>query len=150
MVAADETFAVGVDIRKHWESKDQGGALLGTYGITATTKNKLPSFDAILLLSVHHQWVNKHGEEYAKTVVETLYEKCNVCMYIEFAALAYKYGYKQGEFFEDNDEESVTAYAQKWLTSAGISTFSFLGPTRELANKEPFRYMFVLRKASKY
>ena len=68
-------------------------------------------------------------------------------VFIEFAAIASKYGYQQGENFQDNDEESVKKYAENWLKEAGVNNYTYLGSTRELEKKEPYRYLYKIIKA---
>lgn len=144
--ANDGIFAVGLDVSPHWAFDDNERAILGVWPVSSDNVQRLPSFDAVSLLSVHHQWVKDRGDEYAQCLVRDLYKKARICMFIEFAAIATKYGYQHGERFIDNDEESVTSYAKLWLAEAGAEKSEFLGATRELEGKEPHRFLFVLRK----
>lgn len=81
-MANDGLFASGIDLEEYWKLHDNGKAILGVYNFNEKDVSKLPIYDAILLLSVHHQWVNKNGEEYAKNVVNNLLGKTRVCMFL--------------------------------------------------------------------
>ena len=146
--ADNGVFCVGVDIARHWESQKHDSTAFAIFPIDSSSHQKLPSFQCAFLLSVHHQWVNKHGEEYAKTLVRNLYDKTEEFFFIEFSACAFRYGYEPGARFEDNDEESVKAFAMKWLSETGLNSVEYLGKTRENPPKEPYRYVFVVKKSS--
>lgn len=133
-------FCVGLDINTHWELNSQNAAL-GVYPVDNSLIEKLPVFDCVFLLSVHHQWVKTWGDARTKQIVKKLSERAEHMFFIEFSALAGKYGYEENEFFLENDEDSVVKYATEWLHSAGMQG-EYLGRTRELPRKEPYRYMF--------
>ena len=145
-ISMDGKFSIGVDIRNHWLCRETGNVVLGVYPIDLDSVDKLPDVDAFLLLSVHHQWVKSMGDEYAKQLLMRIYEKSKICMYVEFSALARKYGYAEGVHFQDNDQESVVEYAGKWLSECGIDKWKLLGKSRELGSTEPYRYMFLLSR----
>ena len=53
-----------------------------------------------------------------------------------------------GERFKDNDEETVKAYASKWLQECSIpGSIDYLGKCRELPGKEPYRFMFMVERS---
>lgn len=142
-------FAVGIDqiLDCRGFEDPHKGACLGEMVVDNGLIEKLPRFDAILLLSVHHQWVRKLGEETAVSMLHNLANKTNKVIFMEFAALGSKFGSE--EIFEDNDESTIVAYAQKWLdgTFHGFdSTYLGHAPHRPgklaYAKEEPERYMF--------
>lgn len=146
-ISDEGVFAVGVDLKPYWAFSDTGSAILGVAPIDENQIQKIPGFDAIFLLSVHHQWVAAHGDEYAMSMINRIFSKAQVCMYIEFAAIADKYKYKHGSSFVDNDERSIIAYADGWLRSANLgASHRYLGKVREVPNKEPYRYMWVVER----
>lgn len=145
--SADGLFAVGLDVEDHWAYGDNGNAILGVYPLGPAAVEKVPRFDLVCLLSVHHQWVSAGGDDQARELIAALFEKADLAMFIEFAALADKYGYSPNSRFRDNDEPSVRRYAQEWLRELGSAIeVSFLGKTRELPGKEPYRYLYKLTR----
>lgn len=123
-------------------------AAYGVFSIGEDNVQNLPNFDLILLLSVHHQLVNLHGDEYAKSVVKKLIEKSNRYFVIEFAATASKYGYTEPQF-EDNDEASIKNYAENWISSLNVDrNATYIGKNREHTDgveREPYRFSYLLR-----
>lgn len=140
-----DKFCVGLDLDTYWESSTKNAAL-GVYKVDEDLIKKLPNFDCVLLLSVHHQLVRFWGEEKAKHAVKSLYERSNQIFFIEFSARAKKYGYEMNSCFLDNDPKSILEYAHSWLDSAGIHGAEFLGTTRENPPKEPYRYLFCAER----
>lgn len=125
-------------------------AAYGVFALTDTNVNLIPSFDLILLLSVHHQLVNRFGDDYAKTVVKGLIEKSNRYFVIEFAATRSKYGYSD-ERFKDNDGSSVRQYAEAWIADLKVDrSAKYIGKNREHSastSAEPYRFSYLLQKA---
>ncbi len=113
-------FAVGIDQELDLRRIERplGGVCLGEILLTEAMIRKLPRFDAGLLLSVHHQWVQAHGEARTRALIEQLAGKFSKALVVEFAGLNQKYGYLDSPRFIDNDEASVTSYASEWLRSA--------------------------------
>ena len=134
-------FCVGVDLNPYWKASSADAAL-GVYPVDEDLIDMLPVFDGVLLLSVHHQWVKKLGDERAQKKLKKLSEHARKVFFVEFSALAKKYGYTQGERFIDNDEETVVAYAISWLEGAGFSGTVYVGKNREFPPVEPYRYLF--------
>jgi len=149
MFAENNIFAVGIDLKNLWKDQNNGNAILGKFTITDATVNLLPNFDAICLLSVHHQIVREKGDEYTQTLIHNLYKKTNVCMYIEFSGVSKRYGYLENSKFIDNNETSLLSYFKEWLTSANIYNFEYIGKSAAHSTKkhiEPFRYMVMIRR----
>lgn len=151
MFARDGKFSVGLDLADYWAFEDNERAVLGTFPIDRVTCEGLPTFDILLVLSVHHQWVKTDGDASALGTLQGLFSKAGAAMFIEFAAVADKYGYKPGDRFQDNDEASVVAYSKKWLLNAfAEDQIEYLGKTRELEKKEPYRFLFVVKQRMPY
>jgi len=145
----DGLFSVGLDGNPHWESYGDRDkvAIFGLRRVTVDEIMKIPEFDIVLCLSVHHQWVCNAGDEFALDMLQELYEKARYALFVEFSALSIKYGYSENEHFLDNDEKSVVEYAKLWLRKRKLDKgISYLGATREKAPKEPYRYLFMIRK----
>ncbi|MEN6384141.1 MAG: hypothetical protein ABFD79_02975 [Phycisphaerales bacterium] len=147
-MGANGIFAVGVDKQLDFRGIDYRyeKAFFGNVEMNAEMIDKLPKFDAILLLSVHHQIIEQHGDEVARTYVSKLANRSNKIFLIEFAALNRKFGKLNGNLFEDNNENSVKQYAQEWLNSA-LPDFSckFVSKIPQCSS-EPFRYLFKCTK----
>jgi len=142
-------FAVGVDKKLDFRGiiEPLNGICLGQIECNIDLLDKLPQFDAILLLSVHHQMINIKGNEWTKQFVSKLAAKSNKIFLIEFSAKNSKYGKADGELFLDNDEKSVITYAANWL-KATLPNFNCLYVGKillkkgELSKGEPFRMLF--------
>ena len=143
--ADDGLFAVGIDMKDRWSGMKADDAIIGRYTVNLENISRIPEFNLICILSVHHQWVFASGDNLAQQTVGAIFEKPSIAVFIEFAALAEKYGYRAGQFFIDNDGPSVRAYAESWLRAAGLESFSYLGKSRELPGKEPYRFLYVVR-----
>ena len=119
----------------------------GVFPLTEENINVIPEFDLILLLSVHHQWINSYGNDYGERLVSRLIDKARHYFVIEFAARAMKYGFKEPKF-EDNDEESVKTYAESWLRGLNVpGTIEYIGKNKEGTDaNEPYRFIFMITK----
>lgn len=149
-------FAIGVDCAPSFLSHvlngleevygKRRGAAFGVFPLSEECVGQFPSFDLILLLSVHHQMVKRNGDEYTRRVVATLIDKASEYFVIEFAARGSKYGFQEAPFV-DNDEASVVAYGRAWLESLGVAgRIEYVGKNREGSAAEPYRFLFVVRK----
>lgn len=141
-------FAAGIDKNLDLRGVEDPlrGVCLGEVPLTEETVDRLPEFDAILLLSVHHQWVKLFGDAQARNMVRQLSEKVRRCLILEFAAINSKYGTVDSPLFTDNDEKSVTTYANRWLGSTLRDwAVSYLGKCSDRP-AEPFRYIFMCRR----
>jgi SAM-dependent methyltransferase len=126
-------------------------AAYGVFPIQEANIASIPRFDLILLLSVHHQLTYHHGDAYTRRVVKQLIETARQYLVIEFAATAAKYRFSKPQFI-DNDEATVTAYAEAWLRElAGNAAIRYLGKNREGKSdgtSEPYRFVFLVSKDS--
>jgi SAM-dependent methyltransferase len=107
---------------------------------------KLASFDAVLLLSVHHHWVKEHGPDVAGTMLRDIAAKTNRVLIFEGASRRERYRPHEPDFI-DNDEASVTNYLQTYLETHAGDLFSRivpLGKTKNVGEREPFRWTFAL------
>lgn len=151
-------FCVGVDTGPVYlnqvlanvnDSFKNSTAAYGVFVVNDSNVNSIPNFDLILLLSVHHQFVNMFGDDYAKDLVKSLIHKSNRYFVIEFAATNKKYGYSD-ERFRDNDEASVRHYAEEWIADLGVDrSLKYIGRNREHSastSAEPYRFSYLLTK----
>lgn len=137
-------FSVGVDGNVDFRGvvDPLNGACIGNIEMNSEMIDKLPRFDAILLLSVHHQFVAKFGDIWTQNFVFRLANKADKVFFIEFAALNSKYSATGNSLFIDNDDASVVSYARNWLAHALPSwDINYIGKVPE-SKTEPFRFMF--------
>ena len=145
-------FAVGIDINVDFRGFDDPlhNVALGQIKADISTLKKSPPFDAVLLLSVHHQWYSQLPQEEAdKLFVEVLNISKKVLI-VEFAAIKRKYGFT-GEEFIDNDISSVKDYALDFLKTkleGKYAKISYLGTVPELVRIEPERLMFAVYRST--
>lgn len=110
-------FCVGID-----KSVDAQGiasplkrACLGEVNFDADLVHKLPTFDAALLLSVHHHFFRELGGEETARLIADLAGKIRHVILIEVSSKSKEYGFPPRALFNDGDEASVTAFTQEWL-----------------------------------
>lgn len=109
---------------------------------------KLPVFDVVLLLSVHHHWLMAHGPEVAGTMLRDLAKRTGRALIFEGASRNVRYG-KYPPGFTDNDEASVTAYLRGYLdryVGDEFASIESIGKTPCVGEREPWRWAWVLRK----
>jgi SAM-dependent methyltransferase len=137
-------FAVGIDKKVDVRGIENplNGACLGNIDVDMSLISKLPLFDVILLLSVHHQMIKSNGDEWTKNFIRSLGSKCSKIFFIEFAGINSKYGKEDGELFIDNDEESVVTYGNEWLKKALPDFNCFFVDKITQTKKEPYRFLF--------
>jgi SAM-dependent methyltransferase len=148
-------FSVGIDINPRILPQLDKRPVIGFYNLNADTLDAVPSFDVLLLLSVHHQWVLEKGDEYTQDVIARLIGKANHYFVLEFASINEKYGYDPHRF-EEGNEESLKQYYESWLQQCNTIfrkhfpdqefSFSFLGRNAERKGVEEFRYIYLIRK----
>ena len=131
-------FAVGIDRNVNCNGKHEK-ACVGQFKLDLDGIDKLPKFDAILLLSVLHQIIKEDGEEYAQFFVWALLRRCNVLI-IELAAINSKYGYYQK--FIDNNQPSIFRFLQEFIKES--ATVEFIGEAKHNGTNEPKRFIFKL------
>lgn len=145
-------FAVGIDVAPYFMRnvvrhayKTQAPAF-GTHKLTPESVHTLPTFDMMLVLSVHHWWVKEYGDAPAQEMVRTLIAKTRRYFVIEFSSIKDKYGYRD-ERFVDNDEHSVTDYARRWLQAIDPGyDIRYLGANRETTGREKFRHIVLVTR----
>jgi SAM-dependent methyltransferase len=138
-------LTVGIDRREVLARVPSGGRhfALIPFEVDSASVPRLPSFDCVLLLSVHHQWVATNGDATARELVRLLSGRAERTMVIEFSSLNAKYGHTHPELFDDNTPSSVIEYAVGWLaTTLPNFVFSYLGLNEEHPVDEPYRVLF--------
>jgi SAM-dependent methyltransferase len=141
-------FAAGIDQNLDLRGVEDPfrGVCLGEVPLTEEVTERLPEFDAVLLLSVQHQWVKLYGDAQARNRVLRLSDKVRRCLIVEFAAINSKYGTLGSPLFTDNNETSVRTYATQWLGSTLPDwAITYLGKCPDRSD-EPFRYIFMCRR----
>lgn len=132
-------FAVGIDQNVDCNGK-HSKACIGEFKLTTENIERLPKFDAILLLSVLHQIVAENDLSHAVDFVAKLLTKCDILM-VELAGIASKYGKQEPDFF-DNDQESIEYWFRYYFE--GIADIKFISRTKHNRVDEPHRYLFKL------
>ena len=132
-------FAVGVDQNVDCNGK-HSKACIGEFKLMLENIERLPRFDAILLLSVLHQIIKENGDDYARRFIETLLKKCGTLI-VELAAIKAKYGYQVNRF-NDNDSKDIQGFLKTWIRDFAVC--EFIGETNHNAANEPHRYLFKL------
>lgn len=148
-------FSVGIDINPRILRNLEKRPVIGYYPLNSETLDALPSFDVLLLLSVHHQWVLDKGDEYTQKVIARLIGRAKHYFFIEFASINEKYGYNPPRFDEGN-EESLKQYYENWLEQCRAFfktqfpsqdfSFEYIGKNPERKGVEEFRYSYIIRK----
>jgi hypothetical protein len=139
-------FSVGIDAKLELSgvANPMDRACLGNIAVTPELIDKLPVFESVLLLSVHHQFVKAQGDAWARDFVARLAGKASKCFFIEFAALNRKYSEGSDRLFVDNDEKSVVSYATGWLQAALPGwAVEYRGRTTAGSPEEHHRFMFM-------
>jgi SAM-dependent methyltransferase len=145
-------FAVGIDISPFFARQmlrrlhDANTPAFGNMKLGPDNVATLPTFDLVLVLSVHHWWVKEHGDDAARRMVRSLIERARRYFVIEFSSIREKYGYVEAPFV-DNDAASVTAYARRWLLDIDPTyDVRYLGPNAETQGRERQRHIFVVHR----
>jgi len=138
-------LTVGIDLHEVLDRVPPGRkhSALISFEVDSESVPHLPSFDSVLLLSVHHQWIATNGDTATRQLVHDLSNKAGKTMVIEFSCLNAKYGRFGPELFVDNNPDSVTEYASTWLAATLPDfIFEFLGLNEEHPIDEPHRVLF--------
>ncbi len=100
----------------------------------------------IFCLSVHHYWVQLHGEDAAWRIVGELAARARNKFFFEPASVKRKFGGAPLDF-EDLDRNEIVEYNVKHLenVSAADQVVRVLGETR-CRPSEPFRMMFLVER----
>lgn len=132
-------FAVGVDRNVDCNGK-HSKACIGEFKLTTENIERLPKFDAILLLSVLHQIIAEENDSYARSFINALLRKSKVLI-VELAGIKSKYGCGH-DCFTDNDSESIQTFFKNWLDDC--IACEFVAKTLHNSISEPYRYLFKL------
>lgn len=132
-------FAVGVDRNVDCNGK-HSKACIGEFKLTNENIERLPKFDAILLLSVLHQIIKEDGDAYAKKFVCALLGKCDTLI-VELSGLRSKYGFEPSRFL-DNNRQDIQCFFRIWLPDH--INCEFIAETSHNSISEPHRYLFKL------
>ena len=135
-------FSVGIDQNVDCNGK-HSKACIGEFKLMLENIERLPKFDAILLLSVLHQIIKENGDDYARQFIGALLNKCNTLI-IELAGIKSKYGYDKN-YFEDNNEDSIRDYFWVWLINLDAK-IKFICKTSHNSVAEPHRYLYELSR----
>ena len=106
----------------------------------------LPRTDALLLLSVHHNWVSLYGPAVAGDMLRRLVERTRDVVVFETPSRNSRFG-AHPPGFVDNDEESVLAYQRDYLDRylAGLAEYELVGSAPALGDREPYRWIWRIR-----
>lgn len=110
--------------------------------------SRLPVFDAVLLLSVHHHWLMAWGPDTAGRMLRDLAARTGRVLVFEGASRNVRYG-KYPPGFVDNDEASVTGYLRGYLEQHVGDQFTRiepLGKTHCVGEREPYRWAWACIK----
>ncbi len=120
------------------------GVALGEFPFTLDSAKCTPRFDAVLLLSVNHQWYASRSKSEADRMFAEIVSIARLVVFVEFAALTAKFGRLERSI--DNDGNSAQSFARTYLEGfAPSEKISLLGTCPE-SRHEPERFMFMLEK----
>lgn len=147
-VGVDSAAALIEDARARHGAVPRCAFMLQTLG--PEDISRLPVFDVVLLLSVHHHWLMGHGPAVAAQMLRDLADRTGRVLVFEGASRNIRYGaYPPG--FVDNDEASVTGFLEGYLRQQVGDRFArieALGRTPCVGEREPFRWAWALHKAA--
>lgn len=107
---------------------------------------KLPRFDVVLLLSVHHHWHYDFGPGAAESMLRGLMAKANDVLIFESTSRNERFR-ADAPGFADNDERSITAYYGEYLnrTVGEMASVTLLGKAPCVGEREPYRWIYAIR-----
>lgn len=113
-------FCVGIDkeVNTAGVSRPLQNACLGETVFNRELIDKLPVFDAALILSVHHHFFREFGEFETRELFSVLSRKIRHMILVEVSSKNKEYGQPAGKLFVDEDEQSVTTFTKAWLEAA--------------------------------
>ncbi len=146
-------FSIGIDIGQRLieraNARHAAVANCGFMTMNLTPDNiaTLPVFDTMLLLSVHHNWVQLYGPDDAGEMLRALSAKAGKTLIFEGPSRRGRYANHPPEFV-DNDEASVTAYHEGYLQKYLGSEFSRIEPLGKTTcwgegDREPYRWSWA-------
>lgn len=123
----------------------RGCAFMGA-NIDLTMCERLPTFDVILLLSVHHHWHHAFGATAAADMLRCVVLKARKLVVFEGPSRSSRY---QSDIpnFPDNAEEALLAYYDTYLdqTVGDLTTeIRRIGKAACVGQREPFRWIYAL------
>ena len=146
---ANEFFSVGIDQRVDLVGIKEPlrDIVLGEIKVNEKNLNMIPTFDAVSLFGVHHQWYKESGSDFCANLVKKIADRAGKVFFIQFAGINSKYQANDApDLFIDNDEDSIKKYAERWLLeNLPENEVTYLGKTYEL-DIEPYRYMYSVIK----
>ncbi len=114
--------------------------------IDLATCERLPTFDVILLLSVHHHWHHAFGAAVAADMLRSVVLKARKLVVFEGPSRSSRYESDIPDF-RDNAEEELLAYYDKYLekTVGDLTTeIRRIGKAGCVGQREPFRWIYAL------
>jgi SAM-dependent methyltransferase len=114
--------------------------------LTIEMCRKMPCFDVVLLLSVHHHWHNEFGKAVADEMLHTFLTKSRIVIF-EGPSRPIRYSRERPDFIA-NQESSVTSYYSKFLVEIAGRGFrvSLLGKSPCVGEAEPFRWIYAISR----
>jgi SAM-dependent methyltransferase len=143
-LVSNGNFVVGIDVNLDMRGfkNPLDGVALGNIPFSHEFVRKIPQFDAVLLLSVHHQWIAALPKDQADELFQAGVRLAKKAAFVEFVSLNSKFAGKAS--FVDNDQESVIEYARGYLRHLiPEGRVKYLGASPE-SLFEPYRYMFLV------
>ena len=144
-------WSVGIDIDRRLvqEAVERNAAVshcgFMTMEITPESVTTLPTFDVVLVLSVHHNWIKAYGPEVAGSMLAAVMGRTGKVLIFEGAARRERYGDHPPDFV-DNDEASVTAHLEGYLrrhVGPTATRIEPLGKAPALGEREPYRWSWA-------
>lgn len=120
--------------------------MCGTFSLADSIK--IPSFDVILVLSVHHHWHARFGAEIAREMLQNIIKRTNKALIFEGTSRTTRYEVDMPDFIA-NDEDSVTCYYTKYLKEAVGALSGEIRPLGKAAcvgEREPYRWMYAVMR----
>ncbi len=143
-LVSNGNFVVGIDVNLDMRGFNNplDGVALGNIPLSREIVRKIPQFDAVLLLSVHHQWIAALPKDQADELFQASVHLAKKAAFVEFASLNSKFAGKAS--FVDNDEDSVIEYATGYLRHLiPEGRVKYLGASPE-SSLETYRHMFLV------
>lgn len=142
--------ALGVDVMEKAiaqarnRNRDVQGLAFMQMELTPETVQRLPTFDVVMCLSVHHYWVAAYGQETAWSMVRELISRSRRKFFFEPASIRKKYGQFAPDFVDLDRDSLKTHHLSALRDAAGAERqVEFLGESKCLGI-EPFRLMFLV------
>jgi hypothetical protein len=136
--------ANGIEGNKDYISKDMEKYIKNNI-VTPENIRYIRRYDAILLLSVNHQFNSKYGADIERKMIKIIGNKANKKFFFQPASIKSKY--KDAPNIKDNDAGSIKVYNIKLLKELfPHDIVKYVGQTKLTTKKEPYRYIFLVEK----